>query len=101
MLSSGDGTELGLLKLIEAHKAPHRHYDATRQRGGIFYDEPGKCWIVTDHVAVRQILGDVRFGSEQRAAPAVAPRAATSFVQAAVEKQIIFTDGERHRRVQQ
>lgn len=93
----------GLASLIGAYQSPHRVYDAARQSGAAYFDRASRSWVVTGHAAVRAILGDERFssqleGGEQHGA-GMPPRPA-SFLQAAIKRQIVFSDDERHRRVQ-
>jgi cytochrome P450 len=84
--------------LLGAYQAPHQLYDRARARDGVAFDPLGNCWLVTDHRAVRGILEDRRFTSDLSvAAGARARPARRSFLQDAVEKQIIFSDGaEQH-----
>ncbi|MFL5537596.1 MAG: cytochrome P450 [Longimicrobiaceae bacterium] len=87
--------------LLGAYQAPHALYDRARARDGVAFDPVGNCWLVTDHRAVRSILEDRRFTSDLRFASGGRARAARrSFIQDAVEKQIIFSDGADHRGAQ-
>jgi cytochrome P450 len=96
------GAEAGLSALIGAYKDPHGLYDAARERGGVAFDAASSSWIVTDLAGARKILGDPRFGSDPALGGTGAARPGrATFLQAAIKKQIIFTDGERHKRVQQ
>ena len=80
--------------LLGAYRAPHALYDRARARDGVAFDPLGNCWLVTDHRAVRSILEDRRFTSDLRFASGGRARPARrSFIQDAVEKQIIFSDG--------
>jgi cytochrome P450 len=84
----------GMAALLAAYKTPHELYDRARARDGVAFDPLGKCWLVTDHRAVRSILDDRRFTSDLRFAGTGKPRVARrSFLQDVVEKQIIFSDG--------
>ena len=80
--------------LLGAYQAPHALYDRARAQDGLAFDPLANCWLVTDHRAVRSILEDRRFTSDLRFAGGrrVQP-ARRSFLQDAVEKQIIFSDG--------
>jgi cytochrome P450 len=91
---------VGFSALVGAYQDPHRLYDAARARDGVFYDAAGKCWLVTDHAAARTVLGDPRFTSELPGAPPSGGKP-VPFVQAAIQRQILFTDGDQHLRVQQ
>jgi pimeloyl-[acyl-carrier protein] synthase len=87
--------------MVGAYQAPHALYDRARARDGIAFDPLGSCWLVTDHRAVRSILEDRRFTSDLRFASGGRARPARrSFIQDAVEKQIIFSDGADHRGAQ-
>lgn len=103
MLQSNSGPELGLSTLIKAYRDPHGLYDALRTRDGIHFDAANNCWLVTEYAGARKILGDSRFCSDMGLGSPGAPQQGgrTSFLQAAIHKQVIFTDGEQHRRVQQ
>lgn len=84
-----------------AYQAPHALYDRARARDGIAFDPLANCWLVTGHRAVRSILEDRRFTSDPRVAGAGNARLARrSFLQDAVEKQIIFSDGADHHGAQ-
>ena len=84
----------GMAALLGAYQAPHELYDRARARDGVTFDPLGNCWFVTDHRAVRSILEDRRFTSDLRFAGGGRARPARrSFIQTAVEKQIVFSDG--------
>lgn len=100
-LQEGENRKPDFSTLVRAYKDPHGLYDAAREGEGIYFDAAGRCWIITRYAAARKILDDSRFTSDLNFGSAGAPRGTrTSFAQAAIQKQIIFTDGERHRRVQ-
>jgi cytochrome P450 len=87
--------------LVRAYRDPHPLYSALRAHDSIFYDATSQFWLVTAHAPMVAILSDPRFSSDVRfenAAPPEAPGA--SFLRAAIEKGVIFSDGEAHRRVQ-
>ena len=87
--------------LLGAYQAPHALYDQARARDGVAFDPAGNCWLVTGHQAVRSILEDRRFTSDPRVASGGRARPARrSFLQDAVEKQIIFSDGADHQGAQ-
>ncbi|MBW3630608.1 MAG: cytochrome P450 [Gemmatimonadetes bacterium] len=91
----------GMAALLGAYQAPHALYDQARARDGVAFDAAGNCWLVTDHRAVRSILEDRRFTSDLRFASGGRARPARqSFIQDAVEKQIIFSDGADHHGAQ-
>jgi len=84
----------GMAALMGAYQAPHALYDRARAGDGVAFDPLGNCWLVTDHRAVRSILEDRRFTSDLRFANTGRARPVRrSFIQDAVEKQIIFSDG--------
>jgi len=84
--------------MLGAYQSPHELYDRARARDGLAFDPLGNCWLVTDHRAVRSILEDQRFTSDLRFASAGRTRPGRRmFIQDAVEKQIVFSDGaEQH-----
>src|SRR5687768_15062132 len=87
--------------MLGAYRAPHALYDEARARDGLAFDPLGNCWLVTDHRAVRSILEDRRFTSDLRFASGARARPARrSFIQDAVENQIIFSDGPEHHGAQ-
>lgn len=80
--------------LLGAYRDPHGLYDLGRAGDEVAFDAAANCWLVTGHRAVRSILEDRRFTSDLRVARgARATPARRSFIQDAVEKQIIFSDG--------
>jgi pimeloyl-[acyl-carrier protein] synthase len=87
--------------LLGAYRAPHDLYDRARARDGVAFDPLGNCWLVTDHGAARSILEDRRFTSDLRSAGGDRARPARrSFLQDAVERQIIFSDGAEQQSAQ-
>ncbi|HEY7769108.1 cytochrome P450 [Longimicrobium sp.] len=94
-------THPGMAALVSAYQAPHSLYDQARASDGIAFDPVAKCWVVTDHRAVRTILEDRRFTSDLRfagggkGAPGRRP-----FIQVAVQRQIIFSDGPEQNSAQ-
>jgi len=92
---------LGLASLIGAYQDPHALYDAARERDAISFDEASKAWVVTGHAPARAILSDARFSSELTPAGPRRPLPGrASFLLTAIQRQVLFTDDERHRRVQ-
>lgn len=88
-------------ELVRAYRNPHPLYASLRAHDCIFFDPSSEFWLVTGHAPTLAILSDPRFSSDVRfenAAPADAP--GTSFLRAAIENGVIFSDGEAHRRVQ-
>jgi cytochrome P450 len=91
----------GLAALVASYQRPHELYDLARSRGGVAFDPSSKCWLVTDHSAARAILGDPQFSSELKERRPSGSRPGTiSFLQAAIERQILFSDGDEHLHVQ-
>ena len=100
-MSGGATCPIGLSGLVGAYRDPHALYDQARARGGICFDPVGKCWLVTDYAAVRRILGDPRFSSELDRGSRNAPQGGRpSFIQSAIARQILLSDGPDHERVQ-
>lgn len=98
---SSEVGRIGLSELVEAYRDPHALYDEARTRGGITFDPASRCWLVTDYAAVRRILGDARFSSDlSRGSPKAPQSARPSFTESAIKRQILFSDGEDHERVQ-
>lgn len=101
MMNGNERCRSGLSELVEAYRDPHALYDAAREQGGICFDPASKCWLVTNYLAVRRILGDPRFSSELSLGGRNAPQSARpSFIDSAIKRQILFSDGEDHERVQ-
>lgn len=101
MSSIDDMERPGLAALLGAYRDPHALYDRARAGDAVAFDPRANCWFVTGHGAVRSILEDRRFSSDVRLASAGRPRAnQRSFIQAAVERQIIFSDGAEHQGAQ-
>lgn len=100
-MSSTNACPVGLAGLIEAYRDPHSLYEAARSAGGICFDPASRCWLVTDYAAVRRVLGDPRFSSALEQGGRSAPQGSRpSFVESAIRRQILFSDGEDHERVQ-
>lgn len=100
-MSSSGVCPVGLTTLVDAYRDPHSLYDEARAQGGICFDPAGKCWLITDYAAVRKILGDPRFSSELDRGGRGAPASAKpSFIELAIKRQILFSDGDDHVRVQ-
>lgn len=93
--------EFTLSNLIRSHHDPHGLYAALRSHDRIYFDSVSRTWLVTGHAEVVEILEDSRFSSELATADSAARSAKVSFFDVAVNKQIIFTDREIHRQVQQ
>lgn len=94
---------IGLSGLVEAYRDPHSLYDEARAQGGIAFDPAGKCWVITSYAAVRRILGDPRFSSaleRPSRTPATQSARPPSFIESAIKRQILFSDGGDHKRVQ-
>lgn len=101
MSESQDAVRFGFSALVRAHKDPHALYAALRQHDSIFYDDISECWLVTGHAPLCEIAADSRFVSDVKFESAAAlPEGEASFLRAAVEKGIIFSEGEAHRKVQ-
>jgi cytochrome P450 len=95
------GCPVTLEALVGAHTQPHELYDALREKDRIGFDPAAGCWLVTGHGAVREILDDERFVSDvSLAAPQLRRSPRRSFIEDAIRKQIVFTDGPKQARVQ-
>ncbi|MDB4952379.1 MAG: uncharacterized protein JWM27_5028 [Gemmatimonadetes bacterium] len=98
--ASGTG-EIAFKRLVEAYQDPHRLYDALRERSQVSFDAAARCWVVTGQDQVRRILGDPRFVSDAALAmPGMRRSPRRTFASDAIQKQIIFVDGEKQGRVQ-
>jgi len=87
--------------LVEAYRDPHRLYDEQRERSPVAFDPAARCWVVTGQEPMRRILADARFVSDVKLAmpePRRTPR--RTFASDAIQKQVIFVDGEKQARVQ-
>ncbi|HKP74571.1 MAG TPA: cytochrome P450 [Longimicrobiaceae bacterium] len=87
--------------LVEGHTDPHGLYDALREQERVSWDATGRCWLVTGHGAVRKLLADPRFVSDGTLVnPQPRRPARRSFLSDAIQKQILFVDGEKQARMQ-
>ena len=96
-----DPGEFNLSNLIRSHQNPHQLYTALRAHDPIYYDAVSQSWLVTGHAEIVSLLEDLRFSSALTPGGASPRRSKLSFFETAINKQIIFTDDEIHRRVQQ
>jgi cytochrome P450 len=87
--------ELGLLAVRRSFKNPHELYDKMRVHDRISFDSSSQSWLVTGHDAVTTILDDPRFISGLTSVKSPASRQMPS-----VSKQMLFLDGQAHRRAQ-
>lgn len=90
---------LTLAALRRQYKDPYEIYNAFRAHGSVFFDTLSQCWIISDYTANTAILDDDRFSSElsnfsNNQAPAL------NFIQHLVSQQMLFLDGEQHRKMQ-
>lgn len=69
---------------------PHGLYDMLRAHDSIYFDPSSRCWLVTSHRPMMSILDDQRFSS----------RLGDATQMPSVTKQMIFMDGDEHRRRQ-
>ncbi|EYF01032.1 cytochrome P450 [Chondromyces apiculatus] len=100
-MSQDAQSQFSFSALVRSYRDPHPIYAALRAHDGIFFDASSQFWLVTGHAATTAILSDQRFSSDVRFESGASPQAdAPSFLRDAIEKGIIFTDGEAHRRVQ-
>lgn len=88
-------------QLVEAYKAPHGLYDQVRERKPVAFDPAARCWVVTGQEPARKILSDTRFVSEVALAiPELRRSPRRTFASDAIQKQIIFVEGDKQGRVQ-
>ncbi len=69
---------------------PWTLYAALREHDSIYFDTTIRCWLVTGHAATMFILDDKRFSSQL----------GDSADMSSVNKQMVFMDGEEHKRRQ-
>jgi len=74
---------------------PYDLYDGLRQRDSIYHDSTSRSWLVTGYAPVESILADEAFRSNM--GPQSAPQAHPT-LHTAITRQMIFMDGETHRR---
>jgi pimeloyl-[acyl-carrier protein] synthase len=90
-----------LQALVKGYTDPHALYDGLREHDRVSFDPAGRCWLVSGHGAVRSILGDERFVSDATlAAPHLRRGTSPTFLQRAIQHQVIFADDGRQARVQ-
>ena len=101
-MSTFDQAEQPTMAALQgAYREPHALYDQARAQDGVAFDAAGNCWLVTDHRAVRSILEDSRFASDLSHAGGTRARPVRrSFMQDAVERQIVFMDGPAQQSAQ-
>ncbi len=100
-MTTDDLCGVRLSALVDAYRDPHALYRRARELGGVCHDEKTGCWVVTDYATVRAVLSDPRFSSDLgQASEGAGPPPATGFISAAIRKQILFSDGDAHKRVQ-
>src|SRR5438270_9550981 len=87
--------ELSLVAVRRSFKNPHELYDKMRSHDRIYFDSSSQSWLVTGHDAVTAILDDPRFISGLTSV-----KSSTSRQMPSVSKQMLFLDGQAHRRAQ-
>jgi cytochrome P450 len=87
--------ELSLLAVRRSFKNPHELYDKMRVHDRMYFDLSSQSWLVTGHDAVTAILDDPRFISGLTSV-----KSSTSRQMPSVSKQMLFLDGQAHRRAQ-
>lgn len=87
--------KLNLLGLRRQYTNPHGLYRAMREQDCLYFDSTSQTWLVTGHAAVTTILDDPRFLSGLSPALGAGPTQIS-----AVHRQMLFMDGEKHRRAQ-
>lgn len=88
-------TRLNLLALRRHYTEPHQLYNALREQDRLYFDESSLCWLATGHEVVSRILDDPRFLSSLGSAAQVSSETISP-----VGRQMLFMDGEKHRRAQ-
>lgn len=86
---------LTLLALRRHYTNPHQLYNALRVQDRLYFDETSQSWLITGHQAVTAILDDPRFFSR----PGSATNTSSGHM-SPISKQMLFMDGEQHRRAQ-
>jgi cytochrome P450 len=90
-----------LQELVKGYTDPHCLYDGLREHDRVSFDPAGRCWLVSGHGAVRSILGDERFVSDATlASPHLRRGTRRTFIENAIQNQVIFADDGRQARVQ-
>lgn len=84
-----------LLALRRHYTDPHHLYDTLRQQDSLYFDESSQCWLATGHNIITKVLDDPRFLSNSGSAGN-----ASSGQISPVGRQMLFMDGEKHRRAQ-
>jgi cytochrome P450 len=84
-----------LLALRRHYTHPHELYNTLRVRDQIYFDETSQSWLVTGHKAATTILDDSRFITSLGTATST-----SSMQKSPVSRQILFLNGEQHRRAQ-
>lgn len=87
---------LSLLALRRHYTQPYALYDALRKQDPLYYDAHSQSWITATHDVITAILDDERFISHV----GVEVGRATSPHLASVGRQMLFMNGETHRRAQ-
>jgi cytochrome P450 len=77
---------------------PYHYYEQRRREGDVVWDEDAHVWLVLGYHAARHVLADPGWTSDPRANPDT--RAATASLGSdMVERSMLFTDGDNHRRL--
>jgi pimeloyl-[acyl-carrier protein] synthase len=87
--------KLNLLALRRHYTDPQDLYTALRQKDSLYFDETSQCWLATGHNIIATVLDDSRFLSSLGSAAHT-----SSEGMAPVGRQMLFMDGEKHRRAQ-
>lgn len=81
-----------LISLRRQYTHPHELYDALRAHDAIYFDTLSNSWMITGYAAARYILDHPRFSS------ALGTQSDT--LVPSIKKQMLFMDGEKHKRTQ-
>jgi|SRR5579883_23853 cytochrome P450 len=87
-------SKLNYLSLRRQYTNPYRLYDTLREHDQLYFDATSQCWLVTGYEMATTILDDKRFISESSLA------GKDSSQMASIGRQMLFLNGEVHRRAQ-
>jgi cytochrome P450 len=91
-MDQGMRRDFSLSALRRHYTRPHELYADLQAHDSIYFDVTSQCWLVTGYAPLVAILDDPRFSSRLGASSAMFPPS--------VSKQMLFMDGEAHRRAQ-
>ena len=77
---------------------PYPFYEQRRREGDAVWDDAAQAWLILGYHAARQVLGDPGWTSDPRANP-VTRAAIASLGSEMVDRSMLLTDGNNHRRL--